>query len=285
MKLLAMLPMLFCLALPLQARDIPPDSQQILDNLIARLPSLPDQCREEAFDYDYGGCIMYSVVCDSRLCLRGWVHQTLFVIIEKDIYPTVEEALTTYLDFNSWEDGCREKCDPAVMRMNSSVLVDRDYGPDGIPTYSEQYLDFETFVTQGPIDLGWQEGISLTKFWRIPPVDGALMSTFFQVDTKRDYTSLRPLVPRATPAPPFKPAKGADFQHGVSSISDYNDYYWMITYDYSIRLQIDMLPDILATGLNESVLDIFKSTFDFDYVILDADRAVVIEYDYLQQGG
>ena len=257
-------------------RAVPQEFQAQLENLKATSPDLPQRCVDEAFNFDYAACISYRVQCDGS-CIKGSVRQTLFVLVEKDLYPTEDEAIEPFINFDTWQQGCAADCDPSVVRINQSNII-RSESVNDQYVYGEQYLNLEAYVEEGIINLDWQKMVTFHRYWRIDPLPGQSQSNFFVVDLSGDTTTMQAenqdsMVP--TPAP-FEGQEGLKYQRGISSIRDYDEWYWLLTYDHEIRIQQDLVPATGAKVLNRVFFNLFQGMYDWDFAIYDLGSAVII---------
>ena len=242
---------------------VPAEYQENFESLQANL-IVPDQCIEEGFDQDLAVCIKAKPVCDGSSCLKGYVSQTLYVIVEKELYPTVDDTMEQFLSFDNWVDGCSSDCDNSVIKMNSSQTISMDRSDESI-TFAEQYMDFEALVKDGVINLGWHRMVTYTRYWGIQPLEGQLRTVFFAVDGDLN-------------APPeYQPSEGMKYQIGMANVADYNEDYWLVTYTHDIRITKDIMPNIGAKILNKVLFNIMGAVFDWDFAVFDRSSIVYVE--------
>lgn len=272
--------MLSLLPCSLVARELPDDLKTRYEQLKTNL-AVPSQCIEEAFDYDYASCVKYRPVCDGSACLKGYVHQFYYVLVEKSLYPSSEDVVNRFINFDQWTSGCEQDCDPEILRFQQSNIITLEQNDQNQTTYTEQYSRYSAQVKEGIINLGWHNIVSFTKFWRMPAAEGQEATVFFAVDNQPDLTKMTALnKDTITPTPaPFVSSKGLEFQFGLASLKDYNQDYWLITYGHDIRITKDLVPAIGGKILNRVIFNILDSIFEWDYLLFDPDLLVTIKED------
>lgn len=212
------------------------------------LPPVPENC---ASDIEIQGfCTDY----DAPL-VRGPVTIRFFIAVEQEDFPTYQDAVNRYLDFNSWPQYLEQSGTDRVVFFESSLLEPLDSAP-------EVFRHYSNYKMNAPV-VGWQYIRVVLHNKEVEPYEGAIASLEFHA--QKDKSFPQPGIPAAEK--PLYGTEGLKDQVGTVHIADCTeselclDGQWLLIYESTIAPDIDLLPRVAAGVIQEGIEGILSGMF------------------------
>jgi|GEM_PF-3190497 len=207
--------------------------------LSASLPTAPANCADSIAEKNY---------CAETVVPQGGFPFTLrfFIVVEKEVYPTIEVLLDKYLAFEKWP-AYTDTVDSDSIVFNKSVrLTDKVNTDDTV--VARHYYDYKL---KSPI--GYQKIRGVTHNKRLAtPYKGAQGTIEFAAQTAG-------LQEVPVGEKPLNGAEGVRVQTGVINALDCtgtdlcSDNQWLLIYESSITPSITLLPKVAASSVERGL--------------------------------
>ncbi len=205
----------------------------------APIPSAPANCADSIAEKNY---------CAETVVPQGGFPFTVrfFIVVEKEVYPTVEVLLDKYLAFDKWP-AYTDTVDSDTIVFNKSVRLADKVNADGA-VIARHYYDYKL---KSPI--GYQKIRGLTYNSRLAtPYVGSQGTIEFAAQT----VGLQE-VPAGEK--PLNGAEGVKVQTGAINALDCtgtdlcSDNQWLLIYESSITPSITLLPKVAASSVERGL--------------------------------
>lgn len=209
------------------------------------LPALPEDC---ALQVETSG-----FYCSSIRVAADTIDVTFVGLADKEAFPTVDNLLDQYLDFDRWPDYVKNSPqDVVVYKSGGSVALEEKLAEDGRTLYP-QFFDYDLKI-QG-IPLLRQNVRGVTYNYSVAPYEGALRSIEFQA--------------QKGPLPEFNETlKGMHAQIGsVHALAcngqDFcDDTKWLVVFHTRVQPNISIAMNIAGKTIKAGIEDILTGMLE-----------------------
>lgn len=214
------------------------------------LPTAPEGCIRDLQTKNF--CSAYEAPA-----LRGPITVKFFATVDKASYPTIDDLLERYTDFEAWP-AYVESTGRTDVIFNSSEVLPSIPATDSSPEILRHYADYQIDSV-----IGYQDVRVVTHNIRVDDYPGALGSIEFEVQTSGSQP-----VPAGEPA--LEGAVGVQQQTGsVHAVDCINsdlcaDDQYLLVYESTITPAIDLLPNLAARSITRGVESILIGMFLMD---------------------
>lgn len=198
---------------------------------------------------DMASCL--SDIADQRYCTETEnasfpITVRFFIVVDKEVYPTVETLLDKYLAFDQWPAYTETVGSDTIVFDKSARMSDKTAADGGL--IARHYYNYKL---KSPI--GYQKVRGVTHNHRLAtPYDGAIGTIEFAAQTTGAQE-----VPAGEK--PLTGAEGVKFQTGVinalacTGSELCNEDQWLLIYESTITPAITLLPKVASASVEQGL--------------------------------